>query len=70
MNGKEGLAPRGWDILVGEIQKAADMREAGFIGDIIWESLIWPLSPCILESVGSNLTIGTLVERGISEHQS
>ena len=32
--------------------------------------MIWPLSPRIVESGGSNLTIGTLVERGGSEHQS
>ena len=36
----------------------------------IWESLIWPLSPRIVESADSNLTIGALVERGGSEHQS
>ena len=38
--------------------------------DMIWESLIWPLSPRIIESAGSTLTIGTLVERGGSKHPS
>ena len=37
---------------------------------LTWESLIWPLSPHIVKTAGSNLTIGTLVERVGSEHQS
>ena len=37
---------------------------------LIWESLIWPLSPRFVKSAGSNLTLGTLVERVGSEHQS